>query len=109
MPKHSAKRWWKGAGEYRPARANSSPGAPYVLTEQLLVLAEFYRAGRNPHGHMKYDEKKVSLSQVPPVYGQLPHGVHRSLAEPRRFGSKGTECDMWLGCTFCEMICPSGP
>lgn len=28
--------------------------------------------------------------------------------QPRRFGSKGTECDMWLGCTFCEMICPTG-
>jgi ferredoxin len=29
-------------------------------------------------------------------------------ADPPRYGSKGDGCDMWMGCTFCELICPTG-
>jgi NAD-dependent dihydropyrimidine dehydrogenase PreA subunit len=84
------------------------PVPPYVLTEQLLVLAEFYRAGRNPHGYMKYDEKKCLYPKCRLCVDHCLMEYIDLSAEPRRFGSKGTACDMWLGCTFCEMICPSG-
>jgi hypothetical protein len=29
-------------------------------------------------------------------------------ADPPRYGSEGNGCDMWMGCTFCELICPTG-
>jgi ferredoxin len=29
-------------------------------------------------------------------------------ADPPKFGSKGNSCDIWMGCTFCELICPTG-
>jgi len=28
--------------------------------------------------------------------------------DPPKFGSTGNACDMWMGCTFCELICPTG-
>ena len=28
--------------------------------------------------------------------------------DPPKFSSEGDRCDMWMGCTFCEMICPTG-
>jgi hypothetical protein len=29
-------------------------------------------------------------------------------AIPQKFGSEGDRCDMWMGCTFCELICLTG-
>ncbi len=84
------------------------PVPEHVLTPQLLVLTEFYRSGHNPHGLIKYDAEKC-------VYPKCDLCVDHCLmdyidlsASPRVFGSNKTECDMWLGCTFCEMICPTG-
>ena len=82
--------------------------SPYVFTPQLWVLTEFYRSGHNPHGRLKYDPEKC-------LYPKCSLCVENCLMEyidlsasPRKYGSLGTECDMWLGCTFCEMICPTG-
>jgi flavodoxin len=88
---------------------NLIPEVPaHVLTPQLLVLTEFYRSGHNPHGYMKYDEKKCLYPKCRLCMDNCLMEYIDLSAEPRRYGSKGTECDMWLGCTFCEMICPSG-
>jgi flavodoxin/NAD-dependent dihydropyrimidine dehydrogenase PreA subunit len=84
------------------------PLPDYVLTPQLLALTEFYRSGHNPHGYLKYDQEKCLY---PKCCLCMDHCLMEYIdlsAQPRKFGSKGTECDMWLGCTFCEMICPSG-
>ncbi|MBN1103088.1 MAG: hypothetical protein JXL84_06720, partial [Deltaproteobacteria bacterium] len=69
---------------------------------------EFYRAGRNPHGYMTYDPEKCLYPKCRLCMDHCLMDYIDLSAEPRRFGSEGTACDMWLGCTFCEMICPSG-
>ena len=85
------------------------PAVPdHVLTPQLLVLTEFYRSGHNPHGYMTYDEKKCLYPKCRLCMDHCLMEYIDLSAEPRRYGSKGTACDMWLGCTFCEMICPTG-
>jgi flavodoxin/NAD-dependent dihydropyrimidine dehydrogenase PreA subunit len=84
------------------------PIPAFVFTEQLHVLTEFYRSGHNPHGFIQYDPEKC-------VYPKCHLCVDHCLMDyidlstsPRVFGSNKTACDMWLGCTFCEMICPTG-
>ncbi len=84
------------------------PVPEQVLTPQLLVLTEFYRSGHNPHGFIQYDREKCAY---PKCHLCMDHCIMDYIdlsASPRVFGSNRTECDMWLGCTFCEMICPTG-
>lgn len=79
-----------------------------VLTPQLLALTEFYRSGHNPHGYLTYDETKCNYPKCRLCMDNCLMGYIDLSKEPRRYGSEGTACDMWLGCTFCEMICPTG-
>lgn len=79
-----------------------------VLTPQLLALTEFYRSGHNPHGYLTYDQSMCNYPKCRLCMDNCLMGYIDLSAEPRRYGSKGTACDMWMGCTFCEMICPTG-
>ncbi|MFH1155921.1 MAG: flavodoxin family protein [Pseudomonadota bacterium] len=79
-----------------------------VLTPQLLALTEFYRSGHNPHGYMTYDKSKCNYPKCRLCMDNCLMGYIDLSAEPRRYGSQGMACDMWMGCTFCEMICPTG-
>lgn len=79
-----------------------------VLTPQLLALTEFYRSGHNPHGRLTYDESKCNYPKCRLCMDHCIMGYIDLSAEPRRYGSEGSACDMWLGCTFCEMVCPTG-
>ncbi len=81
---------------------------PYTFTPQLWVLTEFYRSGRNPHGRIKYNPDLCKYPKCTLCIDHCLMGYNDFSCSPRRFGSKGNECDMWLGCTFCEMICPTG-
>ena len=84
------------------------PVPEHVLTPQLLALTEFYRSGHNPHGFIKYDPEKCSYPKCHLCMDNCLMDYIDLSASPRVFGSNRTECDMWLGCTFCEMICPTG-
>ena len=84
------------------------PVPPYVYTHQLWVLAEFLRSGHNPHGRLKYDPEKCNYPKCRLCMDNCLMGYIDLAASPRIFGSEKTECDMWMGCTFCEMICPTG-
>jgi flavodoxin/NAD-dependent dihydropyrimidine dehydrogenase PreA subunit len=84
------------------------PVPEQVLTPQLLALTEFYRSGHNPHGYMTYDEKKCLYPKCRLCIDHCLMEYIDLSAQPRSYGSKGNGCDMWLGCTFCEMICPTG-
>ncbi len=84
------------------------PVPEHVLTPQLLVLTEFYRSGHNPHGLIKYDREKCTYPKCHLCMDNCLMDYIDLTASPRVFGSNKTECDMWLGCTFCEMICPTG-
>ncbi|MBI5584473.1 MAG: hypothetical protein HY892_11680, partial [Deltaproteobacteria bacterium] len=64
--------------------------------------------GHNPHGYMTYDEKKCLYPKCRLCMDHCLMEYIDLSVEPRRYGSKGNACDMWLGCTFCEMICPTG-
>jgi len=84
------------------------PPPEHAYTPQLHVLLEFYQAGGNPHGRLTYDPEKClypkcSLCQDNCLMGYIDLG-----ADPPRHGSEGTGCNMWMGCTFCELICPTG-
>jgi MinD superfamily P-loop ATPase len=80
----------------------------HVLTPQLLVLTEFYRSGHNPHGLIKYNPEKCAYPKCRLCMDHCLMDYIDLSSSPRIFGSNKTECDMWLGCTFCEMICPTG-
>ncbi len=78
------------------------------LTPQLLVLLEFYQSGHNPHGRLEYDREKCAYPKCRLCEENCVMGYIDLSTDPPRFGSEGHACDMWMGCTFCEMICPTG-
>jgi ferredoxin len=79
-----------------------------VLTPQLLALVEFYRSGHNAHGRFTYDAEKCNYPKCRLCIDNCLMQYIDFSAEPRRYGSQGDGCDMWMGCSFCENICPTG-
>ena len=79
-----------------------------TLTPQLLVLLDFYQSGHNPHGKLQYDREKCAYPKCRLCMDNCLMGYIDLSADPPKYGSEGNECDMWMGCTFCEMICPTG-
>lgn len=77
-------------------------------TPQLFTLLEFFQSGHNPNGRLKYDRGKCIYPRCSLCMDNCLMGYIDLSKEPRKFGSKGDECDMWMGCTFCELICPTG-
>jgi ferredoxin len=88
---------------------NLIPPLPKLeLTPQLLVLLEFYQSGHNPHGRMEFDREKCAYPKCRLCEDNCIMEYIDLSADPPKFGSEGDRCDMWMGCTFCEMICPTG-
>lgn len=88
---------------------NLIPPLPkFELTHQLLVLLEFYQSGHNPHGYLQYDPEKCKYPKCRLCMDNCLMEYIDLSADPPKYGSKGDACDMWMGCTFCEMICPTG-
>lgn len=81
---------------------------PFELTPQLLALLEFYQSGHNPHGRLSYDRGKCAYPKCRLCQDNCLMGYIDLSADPPRHGSTGNGCDMWMGCTFCELICPTG-
>jgi flavodoxin/ferredoxin len=79
-----------------------------TLTSQLLVLLEFYQSGHNPHGRLQYDRDKCVYPKCRLCMDNCLMGYIDLSTDPPKYGSEGNECDMWMGCTFCELICPTG-
>lgn len=84
------------------------PVPDHVLTPQLLALVEFYRSGHNAHGRLTYDPEKCNFPKCRLCVDNCLMEYIDFSASPRRYGSEGDACDMWMGCTFCENICPTG-
>ena len=86
------------------------PPPDFVLTPQLLALLEFYQSGHNPHTHgmLTYDRQKCKYPKCRLCQDNCTMGYIDLAADPPRYGSEGNGCDMWMGCTFCELICPTG-
>jgi flavodoxin/Fe-S-cluster-containing hydrogenase component 2 len=84
------------------------PVPPFLFSPQLWVLTEFYRSGHNPHGRLVYNPDMCNYPKCTLCIDNCLMEYIDFSVTPRKFGSKETECDMWLGCTFCEMICPTG-
>ena len=80
----------------------------FELTPQLLALLEFYQSGHNPHGKLIYDKEKCLYPKCRLCEENCTMGYIDLSADPPRHGSEGDGCDMWMGCTFCELICPTG-
>jgi len=79
-----------------------------TLTSQLLVLLEFYQSGHNPHGRLQYVREKCVYPKCRLCMDNCLMGYIDLSTDPPKYGSEGNECDMWMGCTFCELICPTG-
>ena len=93
----------------REGETNLIPPLPkFELTPQLLVLLEFYQSGHNPHGYLQYDREKCLYPKCRLCVDNCLMGYIDLSVDPPKFGSKGNACDMWMGCTFCELICPTG-
>ena len=80
----------------------------FQLTPQLLALLEFYQSGHNPHGRLAYNKEKCNYPKCRLCQDNCLMGYIDLGADPPRYGSTGNRCDMWMGCTFCELICPTG-
>ncbi len=93
---------------YAGEKALIPPLPDFNLTPQLLALLEFYQSGHNPHGNLKYDKEKCNYPKCHICQDNCIMGYIDLSANPPKYGSKGNECDMWMGCTFCELICPTG-
>ncbi|GAF79205.1 unnamed protein product, partial [marine sediment metagenome] len=79
---------------------NLIPPLPKLeLTPQLLVLLEFYQSGHNPHGRLKYNKEKCTYPKCRLCVDNCLMGYIDLSADPPKYGSKGDECDMWMGCT----------
>ena len=93
----------------REGETNLIPPLPkFELTPQLLVLLEFFQSGHNPHGSLQYDREKCLYPKCRLCVDNCLMGYIDLSVDSPRFGSKGNACDMWMGCTFCELICPTG-
>lgn len=84
------------------------PPPEFEFTPQLLVLLDFYQSGHNPHGRLTYNPKKCAYPKCRLCVDHCLMGYIDLDADPPRYGSEGDACDMWMGCTFCELICPTG-
>lgn len=84
------------------------PLPAHTYKPQLFVLLEFFQKGGNPHGRISYDPEKCLYPKCTLCIDNCLMGYIDLSAEPRRHGSTGNGCNMWMGCTFCEMICPTG-
>ena len=80
----------------------------FELTPQLLALLEFYQSGHNPHGRLTWNKELCRHPKCHICEDNCLMGYIDLSANPPRYGSKGDACDMWMGCTFCELICPTG-
>lgn len=79
-----------------------------VLTPQLLVLLDFYQSGHNPHGRLEWNPDKCIYPKCRLCDDYCLMDYNNLSTDPPKYGSTGNGCDMWMGCTFCEMICPTG-
>ena len=77
-------------------------------TPQLQILFEFFKTGHNPHGYMTYDRSKCNYPKCRICVDNCLMQYIDFDREPRQYGSCGDHCDMWMGCTFCEAVCPTG-
>ncbi len=84
------------------------PPPAHTYKPQLFVLLEFFQKGGNAHGRVSYDPEKCLYPKCTLCMDNCPMGYIDLPAEPRRHGSTGNGCNMWMGCTFCELICPTG-
>jgi ferredoxin len=84
------------------------PVPEMVYSPQLFTLMEFFQSGHNPNGCFQYDRTKCIYPKCSLCMDNCLMGYIDLSSEPRKFGSKGNMCDMWMGCTFCELICPTG-
>lgn len=79
-----------------------------VFSPQLLVLLDFFQSGHNPHGQIAYNPEKCAYPKCTLCMDNCIMDYIDLSADPQKFGSEGDRCDMWMGCTFCELICPTG-
>ncbi|OGP55627.1 MAG: hypothetical protein A2Y65_00475 [Deltaproteobacteria bacterium RBG_13_52_11] len=84
------------------------PVPEHMYTPQLFVLLEFFQSGHNPHGHISYNKEKCLYPKCTLCMDNCLMGYIDLSVDPPIYGSRGNGCDMWMGCTFCELICPTG-
>lgn len=84
------------------------PTPEHQFTPQLFVLLEFFQRGGNAHGRVYYDREKCLYPKCTLCMDNCLMGYIDLSADPPRHGSTGSGCNMWMGCTFCELICPTG-
>jgi ferredoxin len=85
------------------------PIPEWNLHPQMINALEFYMShGLRDHLPIKYDKEKCAYPKCTLCMDNCMMEYIDLSAEPRNFGDKGTECSMWMGCTFCELICPTG-
>lgn len=62
----------------------------------------------NIHGKLVRDPEKCLYPQCHICMDNCTMGYIDLAAEPQRYGSCGDACDDCHGCTYCEMLCPTG-
>lgn len=86
------------------------PAAPVpdMLPQHANAAIEHLGGFHNIHGKLIRDPAKCLYPKCRICVDNCTMGYIDLAAEPQKFGNLGNACDDCHGCTYCEMLCPTG-
>lgn len=84
------------------------PPAPNMTPMHANAAIEHLGGFHNVHGRLIRDSEKCLYPKCHVCMDNCTMGYIDLAAEPQRYGSCGDACDDCHGCTYCEMLCPTG-
>lgn len=82
--------------------------APNMMPMHANAAIEHLGGFRNVHGRLVRDPEKCLYPKCHICMDNCTMGYIDLKAEPQKYGSCGDACDDCHGCTYCEMLCPTG-
>lgn len=82
--------------------------APNMMPVHANAAIEHLGGFHNVHGKLVRDPEKCLYPKCHICMDNCTQDFIDLAAEPQKFGSCGNACDDTHGCTYCEMLCPTG-
>ena len=82
--------------------------APNMMPMHANAAIEHLGGFHNVHGRLVRDPEKCLYPKCHICMDNCTMGFIDLGAEPQKYGSCGDACDDTHGCTYCEMLCPTG-
>lgn len=84
------------------------PPMPDMLPIHANAAIDHLGGFHNVHGRLARDPDKCLYPKCTICMDNCTMGYIDLSAQPQKYGSEGDACDDCHGCTYCEMICPTG-